>query len=443
MADAALERQSVIDDAVAAALFAFTNAQVATATGAGTTTNVTFALTPALANTGALDLSKPEGSKLFNKAAEKLTFTFEGKPDQVPQLRQAIRNRAKLYGFNRTIMTIPDDDGNGRSLITEHGMLSYEAVRNWAIANVVGQATRTAQDNEMLFQCLFNSVSEDVKKKLMPKTEETEVNEVGIAALLYKCIIATVEVETKATIANIRVNLINLKTKMKEMEFDISKFHQYVQQQLVSLASHGKTSEDLTVYLFLAYKSVPDEGFGKTIESKESEYLMGSIDLESKDLINFAQTCYDVRSTDTSNPWLQKSKDKVEFEALTANLNHLKSANEQLAKALTAKVANVTKKGAAFNPKTKSKANIGSFAWKDVAPKKDDRKTKGVNGKTHHWCHKHKAWTLHKPEECRLKEHVTHVSEKDNNSEEQDDEDDGITYDQSVLALATAFAMDS
>ena len=110
---------------------------------------------------------------------------------------------------------------------------------------------------------------------------------------------------------------------------------------------------------------------------------------------------------------------------------------------MKAKVTNVTNKGAAFNTKTKSKANIGSFAWKDVAPKKDDRKTKGVNGKTHHWCHKHKAWTLHKPEECRLKEHVTHVSEKDNNSEEQDDEDDGITYDQSVLALAAAFAMDS
>ena len=90
------------------------------------------------------------------------------------------------------------------------------------------------------------------------------------------------------------------------------------------------------------------------------------------------------------------------------------------------------------------KANIGSFAWKDVAPKKDDPKTKGVNRKTYHWCPKHKAWTLHKPEECRLKEHVAQVSETDdNNSEDQDDEDDGTTDDQSMLALEAAFAMDS
>ena len=63
MADAAQARQDVIDEAVAAALVAFTNAQTAAAQGAGTT--ATFALTPALANTGFLDFSKTVGSKLF------------------------------------------------------------------------------------------------------------------------------------------------------------------------------------------------------------------------------------------------------------------------------------------------------------------------------------------------------------------------------------------
>ena len=183
----------------------FTTTQAATATGTGTGTNATFALTPALANTGALDLSKTEGSKLFNKG------------DQLPLLTQAIRNQARLHGFNHTIMTIPDDDGIDRSLIIEHGMRSYEAIRNWAIANVTGQTTRTAQDNEMLYQCLSNSVIEDVKKKLMPKKDETEVGEVGIAALLYKCIIATVEVETKATVAQLASELISSSWRRKRV----------------------------------------------------------------------------------------------------------------------------------------------------------------------------------------------------------------------------------
>ena len=150
MADAAQARQDVIDEAVAAALVAFTNAQTAAAQGAGTT--ATFALTPALANTGFLDFSKTVGSKLFAKVRTKeLDFIFQGKPDQVLLLTQAIRNRARVCGFNRTIMTIPDNDGNDRNLITEHaGMLSYDAITKWATANVVGQTTRTAQDNEMM-----------------------------------------------------------------------------------------------------------------------------------------------------------------------------------------------------------------------------------------------------------------------------------------------------
>ena len=99
MADAAQERHAVIDDAVAAALLAFTNAQAAiTTTGDGAGTGATsFTLTPALANTGFLDFSKTKGLKLFNKATEKLDFIFQGKPDQVLLLTQAIRNKAILW----------------------------------------------------------------------------------------------------------------------------------------------------------------------------------------------------------------------------------------------------------------------------------------------------------------------------------------------------------
>ena len=280
----------------------------------------------------------------------------------------------------------------------------------------------------------------------MPKMESTEVGKIGIAALFYKCIIATVEVETKAAaVAHIRTNLTNLQAKMNELNFDITAFHGYVQQLIVSLASHGKISEDLTVYLFQTYESVPDEGFlNNVIKRKLSDYRMGDQDLESRDLTNFAQKCYNVRTTDTFTPWLQKSKEKLEFEALTANFHNLKSINERLTKALKAKVANDTKKGT-FETKIKAEPNVGSFAWKDVAPKKDDPKTKEVNGKTYHWCPKHKAWTLHKPEdECRLKEHVAHRTETNENSEGQNnDEDEDTIDDHSALALAAAFAMDS
>ena len=237
----------------------------------------------------------------------------------------------------------------------------------------MSQETRAAQDNMMLYQCLFGSVSEDVKKKLIPKTDMHKVDNTTIAALYYKGIISTVEVETKATVAFIRTKLINLKDKMKEINYDIDSFHGYVEQQVTSLASHGKVSEDLTVYLLQAYGSVPDEEFHKIIKWKHSEYFMGVEDLSSKDLMNYAQKCYDVRTTNSDSPWLQKSKEALEFEAMTATMNktmeNLKIDNLKLSKALKSKAKITTGTGKPSGAEYKARKNSGKYAWKEVAPK--------------------------------------------------------------------------
>ena len=101
-----------------------------------------FALTLALLNTGFLDWTKLENVKLYTKAIEKLDFKFEGKPDQVILLAQATQNRAELYGFDRTVINIPDAEGTMRNHITEHGLLSYEDIRIWVNSNVVAQENR-------------------------------------------------------------------------------------------------------------------------------------------------------------------------------------------------------------------------------------------------------------------------------------------------------------
>ena len=44
-------------------------------------------------------------------------------------------------------------------------------------------------------------------------------------------------------------------------------------------------------------------------------------------------------------------------------------------------------------------------AWKKRPPKQGEKNTKTFQGKTYHWCMKHKQWTVHKPSECHLKEH--------------------------------------
>ena len=385
-----------------------------------------FALTPALLNVGFLDWSKSENVKLYTKAIEKLDVKFEGKPDQVILLAQATQNRAGLYGFDRTIMNIPDSTGVPRNIITEHGLLSYDDIKAWAATSIVGQQTRAAQDNMMLYQCLLNSASEDVKKKLIPKSKDHKADETYIAAMYYKGLISTVEVETKATVAFIRTKLTNLKGKIKSLNYDIDLFHAYVEQQVTSLASHGKISEDLTVYLFQAYETVPDEDFNKILKMKQSDYHMGITDLESKDLINYAQKCFDVRSTNTESPWLQKSKEVIEFEAMTATMETMKADNLKLTKALksTNKMKGKVKKGDGSKGEFKPRANTGKYAWKDVAPKPGEDLTKKKGDKNYNWCPHHKQWTLHKPDDCKLKDGKTAFPAETPDESRDDDDDD-------------------
>ena len=150
-----------------------------------------FALTPALVGQGFLDWTKHGNRKLHQKAIEKLSINFEGKADQILLLGNEMTNKANQMGFDRTIMHIPDENGINRNLIKEHGLLSYQAIEMWATTNVIGQHTRAAQDNSMMYQCLFNTVSETVKKKLIPKTSTYMINSEPIAAMYYKAIISS------------------------------------------------------------------------------------------------------------------------------------------------------------------------------------------------------------------------------------------------------------
>jgi len=68
--------------------------------------------------------------------------------------------------------------------------------------------------------------------------------------------------------------------------------------------------------------------------------------------------------------------------------------------ALNAKLEKLTNKNKADSEETKIKRNK-RFEWKKLAPK-DRVNTKEKNGKHYNCCAKHKMWTLHKPEECKL-----------------------------------------
>ena len=99
----------------------------------------------------------------------------------------------------------------------------------------------------MMYQCLYNSINEDIKKQIITKRNKYEIKSLPIGAAFYKVLIGTAEVETKATVAYIRMKLMNLTGKISNLNFNVTKFHNHVNQLVTTLASHEKESKDLTL----------------------------------------------------------------------------------------------------------------------------------------------------------------------------------------------------
>ena len=80
---------------------------------------------------------------------------------------------------------------------------------------------------------------------------------------------------------------------------------------------------------------------------------------------------------------------------MTAEVEGLKSEKATLSAKLNTKLKELQKKRSSQGGKDDQK-----YAWKKIAPTDGQKK----NGREYHWCGKHKAWTIHKQEDCKMKE---------------------------------------
>eukprot|EP00978_Attheya_sp_CCMP212_P019046 scaffold52887_cov69-Attheya_sp.AAC.2 len=132
-----------------------------------------------------------------------------------------------------------------------------------------------------------------------------------------------------------------------------------------------------------------------------------------------------------SGSWNQPTREQEQIIALTATIQNMEKRIKSTSKP-SAKKKDDKKK--TTKPKTKSKDDAG-FVWK--LTRNSGETFHKVNGKMYYWCTKHNAFTLHKPEECRLEVDspasgvdslsisqalVGAIEEED--EEEEDDEDD-------------------
>ena len=241
-----------------------------------------FALHPADAIPGIIDLTTREGIKLYQNTTR---FFYSDHTDcfncEAPGLHgflKEVEGRASRFGWRDAILEIPNDINNPlggtKNLLTHDGEITLEHLRAWETTYLHG-ISRAAQDMAHLYLCLMNSLTQAGKDKVRLWSEQFILNGHESGILLLKIIIRESHLDTNATLNSIRTQLSNLDEYITTIGWDIIKFNEHVKRLLEQLKAHGGETHDLLTNLFKAYIAIKDTCFVDYVNEKLSQYEEG------------------------------------------------------------------------------------------------------------------------------------------------------------------------
>ena len=212
---------------------------------------------------------------------------------------------------------MPIDDGTTRSLLTHYGQVSLDNTRTHAMT-YVNTPTRDAQDNDMFYYFLADSLTTDFHTTVLLYADVYTVVNVPVASALLKQIIILTRVDNPASTVHIREMLIELKSKLVQLKGNITEFNQWVRKQMGRLHAREQDAVDLLYYLWKAYKAAPDDEFVVYIKDLKSQCDDGRATFTAEDLIVQAKNKYEARLLDEENTWGKPTEDQEKIVAMTA-----------------------------------------------------------------------------------------------------------------------------
>ena len=241
-----------------------------------------FALHPADAIPGVIDLTTREGIKLYQNATRCFyTDSADCFNCEAPGLHgflKEVEGRASRFGWRDAILEISNDIANPlrgtKNLLTHYGELTLEHLRAWEGTYLHGMS-RAAQDTAHLHLCLMNSLTQAGKDKVRLWSDQFILNGRESGILLLKIIIRESHLDTNATTNSIRTQPSNLDEYITTIGCDIIKFNEHVKRLLDLLKARGGETHDLLTNLFKAYISVKDARFVDYVNEKLSRYEEG------------------------------------------------------------------------------------------------------------------------------------------------------------------------
>ena len=140
-----------------------------------------------------------------------------------------------------------------------------------------GTQTREAQNSEMLYHFLMNSVTMEFTTKLVLYQEDYTMNGAPIGACLFKKVVQLTYVDTMATASHIHETLMDMHLKLPTFQHDIGKFNDWIRIEVGKLASRGQEANDLLTYLWKSYQVVADKKFVAYIECLKDKHDKGRV----------------------------------------------------------------------------------------------------------------------------------------------------------------------
>jgi hypothetical protein len=356
-----------------------------------------FALSPALAVQGVIDYSSRFGGKLYEQATYKLADElYDAKPDGMRQFLTSFKDRARASAW---IQTLTIQQGQESLYLPDHyGTLTVDSIKAHVL-NYTGQISRHAQNSEQIYQCLANSLTPTAKNSVQTKSELYTINDAPDGLLYFKAITQTIQVDTRATSANIKAKLMSLDTLMLECNQDVQAFNEQVVALKEKLLARGEPVTDLLHNLWRGYQACTDKEFSAYISRRKSDWKHGE-DITPDDLMH--QTNNEYQSLVDDGVWLEPTAAEKQVIALVAKLEaQQKQFNKQQNKSNNKNGKGKGKKqGNKEGNKSDGKNKYPD--WKKQAPTGSESTTKKVKNKTYYWCPHHKLWTAHKGSECKL-----------------------------------------
>ena len=368
-----------------------------------------FALTPALAVQGVIDMSSSEGIKLYRDGAKALDEKepFSCNPTDLYRALKAIEMRAEEYGWKQPmsgILWIPRDldDMDDCDLITQsHGMISFEAIKAYE-ESYLGTETREAQDNHMMYQSIIKSLSKAAKNKIELRKKEYVIDGTPSANLLIKVLVREYHLDTNATVSTIRANLSRLDKYIVEIGYDIGKFNDYVRANIKELEARGEEQNDIIDQLFRGYANAKDAQFRSYMQTKKDlhDEATGAPPFTYEMLMTLSENKFKTMCLEKT--WNAPSEHDKQLVALKAEIKRLESK-----RAPGNKAGNKTTQKPR-EEKRKERTRAKKPDWLEKHQKPDDaNETREWKRNTYYWCCEENQgkcggkWRVHKPTECK------------------------------------------